>query len=244
MDRRFRPEEVAVREEVRACIRDNLPADIRERMRLGYSPRKQDTVAWQRILNKKGWAAMSWPQEWGGQDWSPVQEFILLDELQSAPAPNPLPFNVSMVGPVIAMTITLAAVYAPMGFQGGLTGALFREFAFTLAGAVLISGFVALTLSPMMCSRFLKAHDPHAGGALARRRLILRRVIPRGFPHTPLMLALRGIEKAFGGRRAAAGGGPGGQRAARVTAPRDGGRARGARRPLSVSPAFSTLRLR
>ena len=62
-----------------------------------------------------------------------------------------------LVGPIIAMTITLAAVYAPIGFQGGLTGALFREFAFTLAGAVLISGFVALTLSPMMSSRLLKA---------------------------------------------------------------------------------------
>ena len=61
-----------------------------------------------------------------------------------------------LVGPIIAMTITLAAVYAPIGFQGGLTGALFREFAFTLAGAVFISGVVALTLSPMMSSRLLK----------------------------------------------------------------------------------------
>ena len=61
-----------------------------------------------------------------------------------------------LVGPVIAMTITLAAVYAPIGFQGGLTGALFREFVFTLAGAVLISGVVALTLSPMMSSKLLR----------------------------------------------------------------------------------------
>ncbi len=61
-----------------------------------------------------------------------------------------------LVGPIIAMTITLAAVYIPVGFQGGLTGALFREFAFTLAGAVLISGFVALTLSPMVSSRMIK----------------------------------------------------------------------------------------
>jgi multidrug efflux pump len=61
-----------------------------------------------------------------------------------------------LVGPIIAMTITLAAVYAPIGFQGGLTGALFREFAFTLAGAVFISGVVALTLSPMMSSKLLK----------------------------------------------------------------------------------------
>ncbi len=61
-----------------------------------------------------------------------------------------------IVGPVISMTITLAAVYAPIGFLGGLTGALFREFAFTLAGAVIVSGIVALTLSPMMCSVLLK----------------------------------------------------------------------------------------
>jgi multidrug efflux pump len=63
-----------------------------------------------------------------------------------------------IAGPVIAMTITLAAVYAPIGFLAGLTGSLFREFAFTLAGAVIISGVVALTLSPMMCSLILKPH--------------------------------------------------------------------------------------
>lgn len=59
--------------------------------------------------------------------------------------------------PIIAMTITLAAVYTPIGFMGGLTGALFKEFAFTLASAVIISGVIALTLSPMMCSKFLTA---------------------------------------------------------------------------------------
>jgi multidrug efflux pump len=64
-----------------------------------------------------------------------------------------------LVGPIVAMTITLAAVYAPIGLQGGLTGALFREFAFTLAGAVFISGVVALTLSPMMSSQLLADHD-------------------------------------------------------------------------------------
>ena len=61
-----------------------------------------------------------------------------------------------LVGPIIAMTVTLAAVYAPIGLQGGLTGALFREFAITLSGAVIISGIVALTLSPMMSSKMLK----------------------------------------------------------------------------------------
>ena len=63
-----------------------------------------------------------------------------------------------ITGPVIAMTITLAAVYAPIGFTSGLTGALFREFAFTLAGAVIVSGIIALTLSPMMTSKMLKPH--------------------------------------------------------------------------------------
>ncbi|MFC3908721.1 efflux RND transporter permease subunit [Legionella dresdenensis] len=71
------------------------------------------------------------------------------------------PFQAAIIGareiavPVIAMTITLAAVYAPIGFMGGLTGALFKEFAFTLASAVVISGLIALTLSPMMCSKIL-----------------------------------------------------------------------------------------
>ncbi|SDN76229.1 efflux RND transporter permease subunit [Phyllobacterium sp. OV277] len=62
-----------------------------------------------------------------------------------------------ITGPIIAMTITLAAVFAPLGFTGGLTGALFREFAFTLAGAVIISGVAALTVSPMMCALLLKS---------------------------------------------------------------------------------------
>jgi multidrug efflux pump len=66
-----------------------------------------------------------------------------------------------LVGPIVAMTITLAAVYTPIGFQGGLTGALFREFAFTLAGAVFISGVVALTLSPMMSSRLIQREAAH-----------------------------------------------------------------------------------
>jgi len=70
-----------------------------------------------------------------------------------------------LVGPIIAMTITLAAVYAPVGIQGGLTGALFREFAFTLAGAVIVSGVVALTLSPMMGSQLLRAGASERGFA-------------------------------------------------------------------------------
>ena len=63
-----------------------------------------------------------------------------------------------VAGPVIAMTITLAAVYAPIGLMGGLTGSLFKEFAFTLAGAVVVSGVIALTLSPVMSSFLLNSH--------------------------------------------------------------------------------------
>ena len=81
-----------------------------------------------------------------------------------------------LVGPIIAMTITLAAVYAPIGIQGGLTGTLFREFAFTLAGAVVVSGVVALTLSPMMSSKLLREGDSHKGfaGWVNRRFASLR----------------------------------------------------------------------
>ena len=95
-----------------------------------------------------------------------------------------------LVGPIIAMTITLAAVYAPIGIQGGLTGALFREFAFTLAGAVVISGIVALTLSPMMGSKFLRSGDTEKGfaGWINRRfekvRATLRRAA-HGQPQLP-----------------------------------------------------------
>jgi multidrug efflux pump len=73
-----------------------------------------------------------------------------------------------LVGPTIAMTITLAAVYTPIAFQGGLTGALFKEFALTLAGAVAISGIVALTLSPMMASRLIKPHVGEGTGFAGR----------------------------------------------------------------------------
>jgi multidrug efflux pump len=82
------------------------------------------------------------------------------------------PFDAALTGareiavPVISMTITLAAVYAPIGFVSGLTGALFREFAFTLAGAVIVSGVIALTLSPMMASKLLKPHT--SGGRFNR----------------------------------------------------------------------------
>jgi multidrug efflux pump len=73
-----------------------------------------------------------------------------------------------LAAPIVAMAVVLISVYVPIGFQGGLTGALFTEFAFTLVGTVTISALIALTLSPMMCSRLLKAHPPEDRGLEAR----------------------------------------------------------------------------
>lgn len=87
---------------------------------------------------------------------------VMLENVERHVAEGMRPFDAAikgareLIGPTIAMTITLATVYAPIGIQGGLTGALFKEFAFTLAGAVVVSGFVALTLSPMMASRLVR----------------------------------------------------------------------------------------
>ena len=121
------------------------------------------------------------------------------------------PFEAALTGareiavPVISMTITLAAVYAPIGFVSGLTGALFREFAFTLAGAVVVSGIIALTLSPMMASLLLKAD--HSSGRFGRfldrtfeglkRRY--ERSLDRTLNHRPVtILILVGVIAAVG----------------------------------------------
>ena len=108
--------------------------------------------------------------------------------------------------PVISMTITLAAVYAPIGFVSGLTGALFREFAFTLAGAVVVSGVIALTLSPMMASKLLK--DGHTGGgrfvqfldrSFDRIRDRYRKRLHRTLNYRPVtLLILAGVMAATG----------------------------------------------
>jgi multidrug efflux pump len=101
-----------------------------------------------------------------------------------------------LVGPIIAMTITLAAVYTPVAIQGGLTGALFREFAFTLAGAVIVSGFVALTLSPMMGSKLLREGADKRGmaGWINRRfdsvRSFYTRALSRTLQYRPVVLVL------------------------------------------------------
>jgi len=104
-----------------------------------------------------------------------------------------------LVGPIIAMTITLAAVYTPVAIQGGLTGALFREFAFTLAGAVTVSGIVALTLSPMMGSKLLRegASDHGFAGLINRNfekvRNFYVRTLSGTLRYRPVVLTLWAI---------------------------------------------------
>jgi multidrug efflux pump len=104
-----------------------------------------------------------------------------------------------LVGPIVAMTITLAAVYAPVGIQGGLTGALFREFAFTLSGAVIVSGVVALTLSPMMGAKLLRAGHSERGfaGWINRRfdgvRRLYTRMLTGTLRYRPVVITLWAI---------------------------------------------------
>src|ERR1700752_350961 len=108
-----------------------------------------------------------------------------------------------LLGPIIAMTITLAAVYTPVGIQGGLTGALFREFAFTLAGAVIVSGVVALTLSPMMGARLLRAgHSERGFAAWINRhfdsvRNLYVRLLSGTLQYRPVVLTLWAIVAAL-----------------------------------------------
>jgi pimeloyl-CoA dehydrogenase large subunit len=101
MDLRFTPEELAFRDEVRAFFRTALPERIRQKLVEGRHTTKDELVEWTRILNAKGWAVPHWPVEWGGTGWDPVRQYMFQDELQQTPAPSPLPFGVSMVGPVI-----------------------------------------------------------------------------------------------------------------------------------------------
>ena len=101
MDLKFTPEQNAFREEVRAFLRAELPAEVRRKMEEGRPLSREEVVAWQRVLNARGWGAPSWPKAYGGPGWTPVERHIFLDEIHQAPAPEPLSFNVSMIGPVL-----------------------------------------------------------------------------------------------------------------------------------------------
>lgn len=101
MDLSFTAEEEAFRAQVRSFIRDNLDPVTHRKMNEGRVPTKEEVVAWQRALNTRGWATPSWPKEAGGPGFTPVERYIFLDELHQAPAPEPVSFNVSMIGPVL-----------------------------------------------------------------------------------------------------------------------------------------------
>lgn len=102
MDLNFSPDEIAFRDEVRSFLASEIPDGIKRKQFAGHELSKDDIVTVQRILNARGWAVPHWPVEWGGQDWTPVQHYIFNDELEYASVPAPLPFNTTLVGPVIA----------------------------------------------------------------------------------------------------------------------------------------------
>ena len=102
MDLSFTPEELAFRDEARHFFTTAVPKSIRDKVAEGEGLTKDDLVTSQRILNSRQWATVNWPVAVGGQDWSPVQVYLFQDEMQLAHVPQPIAFNVSMVGPVIA----------------------------------------------------------------------------------------------------------------------------------------------
>ena len=97
----FTADELAFRDEVRAFFRDQLPADIVEKQRLGVPLERDDHIRFQKLLFEKGWAGFNWPVEYGGTGWTAVQKYIFGVEMAEADAPAIIPFGLGMVGPVI-----------------------------------------------------------------------------------------------------------------------------------------------
>lgn len=101
MDLNYSPDEVAFREDVRAFLAAELPADIAEAVRNGQEMGKEPTERWHAILQTRGWYAITWPREYGGPGWSPVQLHIFEEECARAYAPRIVPFGTHMLGPVL-----------------------------------------------------------------------------------------------------------------------------------------------
>jgi len=101
MDLNYTPEELAFRDEVRAWLRENLPAELRVKVDSYQELSREELLRWQKILAAKGWAAPAWPQEWGGPGWDATQRYIFEEECGFAGAPPLLPFGLSMCAPVL-----------------------------------------------------------------------------------------------------------------------------------------------
>ncbi len=101
MDLRFSPEETAFRQELRSFFRSAVPESIRTKVSENRHLSKEEMVTSHKILHAKGLTVPHWPKQWGGADWTPVQHYIYTEELQFNGVPQPLPFNVSMCGPVV-----------------------------------------------------------------------------------------------------------------------------------------------
>ena len=101
MDLTYSEQDVAFREEVRAFLRDKLPADIKEKVLQHKRLEKDDYVRWHLALKEQGWGAPSWPVEYGGTGWDPLQKLIFEVECYTAGAPRLLPFGLTMIGPVL-----------------------------------------------------------------------------------------------------------------------------------------------
>ena len=101
MDLSFSQEDLAFQEEVRTFLAENLPEDVLDRSERGLHADKESLMRWQKILHEKGWIAPSWPKEYGGTGWTLTQKFIFNQEYFLSGAPQPLPFGLNMVGPVI-----------------------------------------------------------------------------------------------------------------------------------------------
>jgi len=120
MDLNYSPAELAFRDEVRSWLRQNLPADLREKVVNYGHLSKEDLLCWHRILARQGWIAPSWPREWGGTDWNVVQRYIFEEECGYAGAPPLIPFGLSMCAPVLLKFGTQAQKqrFLPRIYQG------------------------------------------------------------------------------------------------------------------------------
>lgn len=101
MDLRYSQQEIAFRDEVRAFLKKNLPDDLADKVRAGRGLSKADMDQWHAILNAQGWLATTWPKEFGGPGWSPVQRHIFEEECCRAHTPRIVPFGLAMLGPVL-----------------------------------------------------------------------------------------------------------------------------------------------